>query len=71
MTRRRTRALRHEPTVEDLFEDGRAIDDALREAARDARTLHLANVAGTVPKTVPTGFPLASGGSRAASVTYS
>lgn len=32
----------HEPTVKELFEDGRAIDDALREAARDARRLHKA-----------------------------
>lgn len=31
-----------EPTVKELFEDGRAIDDALREAARDARRLHKA-----------------------------
>jgi hypothetical protein len=42
MTRRRKRALRREPTVKELFEDGRAIDDALREAARDARRLHKA-----------------------------
>jgi len=32
----------HEPTVKELFQDGRAIDDALREAARDARRLHKA-----------------------------
>ena len=30
------------PTVKELFEDGRAIDNALREAARDARGLHKA-----------------------------
>lgn len=30
------------PTVDELFEDGRAIDEALREAARDARRLHKA-----------------------------
>jgi hypothetical protein len=28
--------------VKERFEDGRAIDDALREAARDARRLHKA-----------------------------
>jgi hypothetical protein len=32
----------HEPTVKDLFEDGGIIDEALREAARDARRLHKA-----------------------------
>lgn len=32
----------HEPTVKELFQDGHAIDDALREAARDARRLHKA-----------------------------
>ena len=32
----------HEPAVDELFEDGRAIDEALREAARDARRLHTA-----------------------------
>lgn len=32
----------NEPTVDELFEDGDAIDDALREAARDARRLHKA-----------------------------
>jgi hypothetical protein len=32
----------HEPTLDELFEDGRAIDDALREAARDARRFHKA-----------------------------
>lgn len=32
----------HEPTVKELFDDGRAIDEALREAARDARRLHKA-----------------------------
>jgi hypothetical protein len=37
MTRRRKAAVRREPTVEELFDDGRAIDEALREAARDAR----------------------------------
>ena len=42
MTPRRKRALRHEPTVKELFEDGRAIDDALLAAARDARRLHKA-----------------------------
>ena len=31
-----------EPTLKELFEDGRAIDKALREAARDARRLHKA-----------------------------
>lgn len=30
------------PTVDELFEDGRAIDEALREAARDARRLYKA-----------------------------
>ena len=29
-------------TIDELFEDGRAIDEALREAARDARPLHKA-----------------------------
>ena len=29
-------------TINELFEDGRAIDEALREAARDARRLHKA-----------------------------
>jgi hypothetical protein len=29
-------------TISELFEDGRAIDEALREAARDARRLHKA-----------------------------
>ena len=32
----------HEPTVDEPFEDGRAIDEALSEAARDARLLHKA-----------------------------
>jgi hypothetical protein len=32
----------HEPTLDELFDDGRAIDEALREAARDARILHKA-----------------------------
>jgi hypothetical protein len=31
-----------EPTLDELFEDGKAIDDALIEAARDARRLHKA-----------------------------
>ena len=31
-----------EQTIDELFEDGRAIDDALQEAARDARRLHKA-----------------------------
>lgn len=31
-----------EPTLTELFEDGRAIDEALKEAARDARRLHKA-----------------------------
>jgi hypothetical protein len=31
-----------EPTLKELFEDGGAIDEALREAARDARRLHKA-----------------------------
>jgi hypothetical protein len=31
-----------EPTLNELFEDGRAIDEALKEAARDARRLHKA-----------------------------
>ena len=30
------------PTLDELFEDGRAIDEALREAARDARRFHKA-----------------------------
>jgi hypothetical protein len=29
-------------TIDELFEDGRSIDEALREAARDARRLHKA-----------------------------
>ena len=29
-------------TIDELFEDGRAIDEALREAAQDARRLHKA-----------------------------
>ena len=32
----------HRLTIDELFEDGRAIDEALREAARDARRLHKA-----------------------------
>jgi hypothetical protein len=31
-----------EPTLKELFEDGRAIDEALKEGARDARRLHKA-----------------------------
>ena len=31
-----------EPTLKEVFEDGRAIDVALRQAARDARRLHKA-----------------------------
>ena len=31
-----------QPTIDELFEDGRAIDEALKEAARDARRLHKA-----------------------------
>jgi hypothetical protein len=31
-----------EPTIAELFEDGHAIDEALREAARDARRFHKA-----------------------------
>jgi hypothetical protein len=31
-----------ELTLDELFEDGRAIDEALREAARDARRFHKA-----------------------------
>jgi hypothetical protein len=31
-----------EPTLAELFEDGRAIDEALLEAARDTRRLHKA-----------------------------
>ena len=30
------------PALDELFEDGRAIDEALKEAARDARRLHKA-----------------------------
>lgn len=30
------------PTLDELFEDGRAIDEALKDAARDARRLHKA-----------------------------
>jgi hypothetical protein len=30
------------PSIDELFQDGRAIDDALKEAARDARRLHKA-----------------------------
>ncbi|HWK09057.1 MAG TPA: hypothetical protein VNR64_03340 [Vicinamibacterales bacterium] len=32
----------NELTLDQLFEDGRSIDEALREAARDARRLHKA-----------------------------
>ena len=31
-----------EPTIDELFDDGRAIDEALRLAARDARRFHKA-----------------------------
>jgi len=31
-----------QPTIDELFEDGLAIDQALRDAARDARRLHKA-----------------------------
>jgi hypothetical protein len=31
-----------QPTIHELFEDGRAIDEALKEAARDARRFHKA-----------------------------
>ena len=31
-----------EPSIDELFEDGRLIDEALRLAARDARRLHKA-----------------------------
>jgi hypothetical protein len=31
-----------EVSLDELFEDGRAIDEALREAARDARRFHKA-----------------------------
>jgi hypothetical protein len=31
-----------EPTLAELFDDDQAIDDALREAARDARRFHKA-----------------------------
>jgi len=30
------------PTLDELFEDGRSIDEALKEAARDARRFHKA-----------------------------
>ena len=30
------------PTIDELFEDGRAIDEALKEAAKDARRFHKA-----------------------------
>jgi hypothetical protein len=32
----------HGPTIAELFEDGRAVDEALLEAARAARRLHKA-----------------------------
>jgi hypothetical protein len=32
----------NKPTIDELFQDGRAIDEALKEAARDARRLHKA-----------------------------
>jgi hypothetical protein len=31
-----------QPTIDELFEDGHAIDEALKEAARDARRFHKA-----------------------------
>ena len=30
------------PTLDELFEDGKAIDEALKDAARDARRFHKA-----------------------------
>jgi len=33
---------KNKPTINELFEDGREIDEALREAARDARRFHKA-----------------------------
>ena len=33
---------KRELTLDELFEDGRAIDQALKDAARDARRLHKA-----------------------------
>jgi hypothetical protein len=30
------------PTIDELFEDGQAIDEALKDAARDARRFHKA-----------------------------
>ena len=33
---------RTEPTITELFDEGTTIDEALREAARDARRLHKA-----------------------------
>jgi len=39
---RRTKKSHCTPTLQELFEDGRAIDEALKEAARDARRLHKA-----------------------------
>jgi hypothetical protein len=30
----------HKPTIDELFEDGREIDEALLRAAREARRLH-------------------------------
>ena len=32
----------HKSALDELFEDGRTIDEALKEAARDARRLHKA-----------------------------
>lgn len=32
----------NEPTLDELFDDGRAIDRALKETARDARRFHKA-----------------------------
>ena len=39
---RSTSMSENKSTIDELFEDGRAIDEALREAARDARRLHKA-----------------------------
>ena len=32
----------HDPSIDDLFDDGRLIDEALRLAAQDARRFHKA-----------------------------
>ena len=42
MLRRDISMSEHEPTLDELFEDGRAIDQALLDAARDARRFHKA-----------------------------